>query len=171
MLKLSHSLLPQLRLTQTTTSCISKSDSVLTLRPTDKCVDPQNAEHLFVSDEHCRERLVARAISTLNQLIQPRHTSGMVKVFTTAIIDEVEKGVPSPPYRHHRHGWCESADTLAVFMLAWTAREDARQLLRPHPRDRTAWKTLRFACALRSKPRRNRTTSSERRPERLLQTS
>ena len=44
MLKSSHCLLPQLRLTQATTSCISKSNSVATLRPTDEYVDRQNAE-------------------------------------------------------------------------------------------------------------------------------
>ena len=45
-LKSSHSFKPQLRPAQTTTSCISKSDSVVTLRPTDKYVDRQNTESL-----------------------------------------------------------------------------------------------------------------------------
>jgi len=78
-----------------------------------------------MSDEKCRERVVARVVSTLNHLVQPRNTSGMVEFYTAAIVDGVEKEVSPPPRRHRRHGWCESAETLAAFILAWTAREDA----------------------------------------------
>ena len=42
-------------------------------------------------DEKCRERVVARVVSTLNQLIQPRSTSGMVEVFTTVVKDASKK--------------------------------------------------------------------------------
>ena len=55
---------------------------------------------LFMPDGKCRERVVARFISTLNQPNQPRNTSGiMVEFFPTAVIDAVEKEVP-PPARH-----------------------------------------------------------------------
>ena len=70
-----------------------------------------------MSDEKCRERVVARVVIALNQLIQPRNTSGMVEFFTTAIVDAVEKEVPPRPRRHRRHGWCQSAETLAAFIL------------------------------------------------------
>ena len=49
---------------------------------------------LFMSDEKCSHRVIVRVVSTLNQLIQPRNTSGMVEFFTTIIVDAVEKGVP-----------------------------------------------------------------------------
>ena len=100
-----------------------------------------------MSDEKCRERLVARVISTLNHLSQPLNTSGMVECFTTAILDAVGKEAPLTPRRHRRHGWCESAEPLAAFILAWTARKDERQFLRAHPLEKNAWKTLRSACA------------------------
>ena len=78
-----------------------------------------------MSEEKCRELVVAKVISELNQLIQPRNTSGMVEVFTTAIIvgivDALGKEVP-PPLRHHRrHALCEAAETLTAFISAWTA--------------------------------------------------
>ena len=94
-----------------------------------------------MSDEESRQRVVARVVSTLD----PR----VVEFFTysTATTDVVQKKVSPPRRRHRRHGWCESADTLAAFFLPWAAREDARQFLLAHPSDRTAWKTLRSACA------------------------
>ena len=52
-----------------------------------------------MSDEKCRERVVARVIFALNQLIQPRNTSVKVEVFTTAILDVVENEVPPPARR------------------------------------------------------------------------
>ena len=70
----------------------------------------------------------------------------MVDVFTTALVDAIEK-IPSPPRRHGKHDWCESVETLVAFNIAWTAREDVRQLFRAHSRDRTTWKTLKSACA------------------------
>ena len=101
-------------------------------RPTKR---PEFNRHMFMLGGKCRERVVARVISSLNQLLQPRNTSGMVEVFTTAILDAVENEVPSPPRRHRRHGWCESAEPLAARIVAWTAREDACQRLRAHLRD------------------------------------
>ena len=69
-------------------------------------------------------------------------------VFTMAIFDAVKVEVPAEPCRHRKRGWCESPDTSAVFTVAWTAREDARKLIRtPPPLEKTAWKTLRTACA------------------------
>ena len=100
-----------------------------------------------MSDEKCRERVVARVVSILNQLIQLRVTSVMFDVSTAPIVFAVEKEVSPPLRRHRRQAWCESAETLAAFKPAWTAREDVRQFLRAHPRDRTAWKTLRSAGA------------------------
>ena len=73
---------------------------------------------IFISEGKCRERVVARVISTLNQLIHPRNTSGMVEVFTSANIDAVEKEVPPPARRDRSHGWCESAKSLAAFISA-----------------------------------------------------
>ena len=46
-----------------------------------------------------------------------------------------------------RYGWFESAETLAALVLVWTVMENARHFFCAHPRDRTAWKTLRSACA------------------------
>jgi len=102
---------------------------------------------LFLSDGERRHRIVERVVSTLNQPTQPRNTSGVVEFFTTTVMNAVEKEVPPPPRRHHRNGWCETPETVAAFKVAWTAREDARQLLRVYPRDSTAWKKLRSACA------------------------
>ena len=100
-----------------------------------------------MSDEKCRQRVVARVVFTLNQLIQPSSASGMVEFITTAVLDSVEKEVPPPPRRRRRHGWCELAENFVSFRLLWRAREHARQFLRAHPRDRCAWKTLRSSCA------------------------
>ena len=71
----------------------------------------------------------------------------MAESFTKVILDAVEAEVPPPPRRTHKLGWCETAETSAAFAIAWNAREDARRFMRVNPRDRTAWKTLRTACA------------------------
>lgn len=102
---------------------------------------------VFMSDGKCRERVVARVVSTLNQPSQPHNIAGMVTLFTSTIIDAVKVEVPPTPHQPRKRGWCESAETSAAFKIAWSAREDARQHLRAHPRDSTAWKTLRTACA------------------------
>ena len=60
---------------------------------------------LFTSDAKCRERAVARVISTLNLLIQPRSTSGIVECLTAANIDAVEKEVPPPARVNRRNTW------------------------------------------------------------------
>ena len=129
-----------------------------------------------MSDEKCRRRVVARVVSTLSQLVQPRNTPGVTEVFTTAVIDAVEKEVPPPPRRHHRRGWCASAEALAAFILACTAREDAPPFLRAPPRKRVEHTEIcvyepaeddcrRTACVLRKEPRQNRTISTELWPE------
>ena len=71
----------------------------------------------------------------------------MAESFTKVILDAVEAEVPAPPRRTHKLGWRETAETSATFTIAWNAREDARRFMRVNPRDRTAWKTLRTACA------------------------
>ena len=48
---------------------------------------------LFISDGLCRERVVTRVVSTLNQPFQPRDITGMVDLFTT-VINAVEAKVP-----------------------------------------------------------------------------
>ena len=107
----------------------------------------QSDRQLFMPDGKCRQRVIARVVSTLNQSVQPRSTSGLVAVFTTPILKAVEVEVPSVPRRQRKRGWCESAETPAAFKITWIARENARQFLRSHPRDRIAWKKLRTACA------------------------
>ena len=75
-------------------------------RPTKRReLDRQLDRQFVMSDGMCRERLVDRVISTLNQPIQPRNTSGTVAFFTTAMIDAVDKEVPPPACSQHRHGW------------------------------------------------------------------
>ena len=101
---------------------------------------------VFMSDMMCRERIVARVVSTLWEHFQPRNTAGLAALFTTTIIDAVEAKALQTQRRHHQRGSCESAEISATLQIAWTAR-GARQLLRAHPRDRTASKTLRTACA------------------------
>ena len=78
--------------------------------------------------------------------LQHDSSSEMAESFTKVILDAVEAEVP-PPRRTHKLGWCETAETSAAFTIAWNAREDARRFMRVHPRDRTACKTLRTACA------------------------
>ena len=87
------------------------------------------------------------ALSTLHQPTQLLSTAGVVDLFATTLADAVEVEVPPPPRRQRKRGWCDPAETSAAFKVAWTAREDARRLLRAHPQDRIAWKTLRTACA------------------------
>ena len=102
----------------------------------------------FRSDEDCRQRVVARIISKLPDLpLQPNSISEMAESFTKVIIDAIEAEVPSPPRRTHKLVWCETAETSAAFTIACNAWEDARQFMRVNPGDRTAWKTLRTACA------------------------
>ena len=67
--------------------------------------------------------------------------------FTKVILDAVEAEVPPPPRRTHKLGWCETAETSAAFTIAWNARKDAGRFMRVNARERTAWKTLRTACA------------------------
>ena len=71
----------------------------------------------------------------------------MAESFTKAIFDAVEAGVPPPPGRMHKVGWCETAETSAASTIAWGAREDARRFLRVNPRGETAWKTTKTVCA------------------------
>ena len=71
----------------------------------------------------------------------------MAECFTKVIIDAVEAEVPPLTRRTHKLGWCETAKTSAAFTVAWNAAEDARRFMRVNPRDKTAWKTLRTACA------------------------
>ena len=73
-----------------------------------------------------------------------RQISEMAESFTKVILDAVEAEVAPPPRRTHKVGWCE---TTAAFTNEWDAREDARRFIRVNPRHRTAWKTLRTACA------------------------
>ena len=77
---------------------------------------PRVRQAAFISDGESCQRVVARVVSNLNQLIRLRNTSGIVKVFPTAIIsiifiiifsfiiiiDAVEKEVSPPPRRHRR---------------------------------------------------------------------
>ena len=79
--------------------------------------------------------------------LQPNSISEMAESFTKGILDTVEAEAPPPPRRTHKLGWCETVETSAGFAIAWNAREDARRLMRVNPSDRTAWKTLRTACA------------------------
>ena len=102
---------------------------------------------LFMSDGKCRQRVIAKVVSTLNQSVQPRSTSGLFALFTPTILKAVEVAGPSVPRRQRTRGWCESAETSAAFKIALIARENARQFLRAHPRDRIAWKKPRTACA------------------------
>ena len=86
-----------------------------------------------MSDKKCRQRVAARVVSTLNQLIQPISTSDMVGFFTRSNFDAVENEVPHPLHvtTADMDGG-ESTETLATFILAWAAREGARRLLRAH---------------------------------------
>ena len=79
--------------------------------------------------------------------MQPNSISEMAESFTKVILDAVEAEVPPPPRRTHKLGWCETTEISAAFTIAWNAREGARQFMRVNPRDSTAWKTLRTACA------------------------
>ena len=69
------------------------------------------------------------------------------------ILDALKVDIPAEPRRHRKRGWCESAETSDAFEIAWTAREDARKLVRtpPPPPEKTAWKTFLTACANRRK--------------------
>ena len=97
-------------------------------------------ETLFMTDEKYHQRVAGKVVSIINQLIDPRNTSGMIEFPTMSSIDAVEKELPRPPRRHRRHGRCEPAEALAAFTLAWAAREDPRLYIRGHPRDRSGWK-------------------------------
>ena len=78
---------------------------------------------------------------------KPDSISEMAESFTKVILDAVEAEVSPPPRRTHKLGWCETVETSAAFTIAWNAMEDARRFMRLNPRGRTAWKTLRTACA------------------------
>ena len=71
----------------------------------------------------------------------------MAEPFTKVVLDAVEAEVPPPPRRTHKLGWCETTETSSAFTIAWNARGNARRFMRVNPGDRTAWKTLRTACA------------------------
>ena len=102
----------------------------------------------FRSGGDCRQGAVARIISKITDIpLQPNSISEMAESFTKVIFNAVEAAVPPPPRRTHKLGWCETAETSAAFTISWNARENARRFLRVNPRDRTAWKTLRTACA------------------------
>ena len=83
----------------------------------------------------------------LDLSLQPNSISEMAEFFTKIILDAVETKVPPLPRRTHKLGWCETAENSASFKIAWNVKEDARRFMRVNPRDRTAWKTLRMACA------------------------
>ena len=70
----------------------------------------------------------------------------MAESFTKVIL-YAEAEVPPPQRRTHKLGCYETVETSAAFIIAWDAGEDARRLMRVSPRDKTAWKTLRTACA------------------------
>ena len=115
--------------------------------PTKNQIRPSDRQE-FRSDVDCRQRVVAWIISKLPDLpLQPISISEMVESFTKDIIDSVEPEVPPPPRRTHKLGWCETVETSAAFTIAWDAREEARRFVRVNPRDKSAWKTLRTACA------------------------
>ena len=71
----------------------------------------------------------------------------MAESFTKDALDAVQAVVQPPPRRTHKLGWCTTAETSAAFTTAWDAREDARRSMRASPRDTTAWKMLKTACA------------------------
>ena len=97
--------------------------------------------------EDCRQRVVKQILSKLPSIpSQPRSTYDMAESLAKVVLDAVAKDVPPPPRRTHKVGWCEFAETSAAFKVAWDAREDARRFMRIK-RDKTAWKTLRTACA------------------------
>ena len=101
----------------------------------------------FRSDGDCRRRVMTRILSKLPFLPpQPNSISEMAESFADIILDAVAKEVPPPPRRTHKLGWCENAQTAAAFKIAWDARDDARRSMRIQ-KDKTAWKTLRTACA------------------------
>ena len=96
------------------------SDPVVTLHPTDKHENPTNKHRevdgqRFMSDQSL-QRVVARVVFTRNQLRSSSVICGMVAFFPTYITDAVETDMLPPPRRQCRHGWRESADTLAAFI-------------------------------------------------------
>ena len=102
----------------------------------------------FRSHGDCRQRVVARIISKLPDLfLQSNRISEMGELFTNVIRDAVEADIPSLLRCTHKLGWCETAGTSEAFTKELNAREDARRLKRVIPRDKTAWETLRTACA------------------------
>ena len=82
-----------------------------------------------------------------NKKMKTQKRPEMAESFTKVFLDAVEAEVPPLRRRSHKVGWCETAETSAAFTVAWNAREDARRFMRVDPRDKTAWKTLRTACA------------------------
>ena len=70
----------------------------------------------------------------------------MAESLAKVVLDAVAKELPPSPRRIHKLGWCEPAETSAAFKYAWDARKDRRRFMRIK-RDKTAWKTLRTACA------------------------
>ena len=91
--------------------------------------------------------MVARIIPKRPDLpLQPNSISEMAESLAKVVLDAAAKEVNPPPRRSHKLAWCESAETSAAFKVAWDAREDARRFMRIK-RDKTAWKTLRTACA------------------------
>ena len=100
------------------------------------------------SDGDSRERVVNRFVANLpEQPTQPNTISEMAGSFTKTLLDAVEAEVPPPPRRSPKIGWCESAETLAVFNEARDASDKARRCLCTNPRERTAWKTLKTTYA------------------------
>ena len=100
------------------------------------------------SDGDCRERVVARIVPKLpDPPLQASRISEMAESFTKVVLDAIEAEVSPLPHRTHKLGWCERAETSAAFTVAWNAREDARRFMCVNPREKTAWKTLRTACA------------------------
>ena len=152
MLRFIPSLRLQPRRIQTITSYTRWSASAVVLRPTDAYVQKKQIQPFdrqkFRFDGDCRQRVVARIISKLPDLpLQPNGISEMAESFTKVILDAVEAEVPPPPRRKHKLVRCETAETSEALTIAWNAMEDARRFMRVNPRDRTAWKTLRTACA------------------------
>ena len=122
MFKSSHSPHHHLKLIQTITSYTTLTGHFAPNRQVQKAPRSRQFDRqLFMSDGKCHQRVVARAVSTLNQPTQPRSSTGAVNLFTTTLIDAAEAEVPSPRRRRER-GWCEPAETSPTFKVAWATR-------------------------------------------------
>ena len=109
----------------------------------------------------------------------------MAQCFTKAIIvNAVGQEAPPPPRRQRKREWCEFAVSVATFMSAWAmdSEEECAIILRAQPRgyhrvDDTAICRCEPAqgdchnteCVVLGVPRRNRTTSCEKRPGGIVQ--